>query len=216
MQLKWFEDFLALAQTRSFSRAAEQRHVTHPAFKRRIKALETWAGTPLVERECAPLTLTPAGVSLLDNAQQMVDNLKSTHEELLNAAGRHENTVTLATGRTLARTLLADLLQRVKPLLAQCELHILTGSLTECAHSLERGEVDFMLIYLAILKAEMGDRLLPWRRCSECTSCSNGLPHRTQPWKRRSSMFPSTASLPASMLTTEYPTIAPYCALATD
>lgn len=147
MQLKWFEDFLALAQTRSFSRAAEQRHVTHPAFGRRIKALEAWAGTPLVERDCTPLTLTPAGVSLLDNAQQMVDNLKSTHDELLNAAGRHENTVTLATGRTLARTLLADLLQRVKPLLAQCELHVLTGSLTECAHRLERGEVDFMLIY---------------------------------------------------------------------
>ena len=151
MQLKWFEDFLALAQTRSFSRAAEQRHVTHPAFGRRIKALETWAGTPLVERDCTPLTLTPAGVSLLDNAQQMVDNLKSTHEELLGAAGRHENTVTLATGRTLARTLLADLLQRVKPLLAQCELHVLTGSLTgsltECAHRLERGEVNFMLIY---------------------------------------------------------------------
>ena len=40
MQLKWFEDFLALAQTRSFSRAAELRHVTHPAFGRRIKALE--------------------------------------------------------------------------------------------------------------------------------------------------------------------------------
>lgn len=45
MHLKWLEDLVALAQTRSFSRAAELRHVTHPAFSRRIKALETWAGT---------------------------------------------------------------------------------------------------------------------------------------------------------------------------
>ena len=47
MQLKWLEDLVALAQTRSFSRAAELRHVTHPAFGRRIKALEDWAGAAL-------------------------------------------------------------------------------------------------------------------------------------------------------------------------
>lgn len=46
MQLKWLEDFIVLAQERSFTRAAELRHVTHPAFGRRIRALEEWAGTP--------------------------------------------------------------------------------------------------------------------------------------------------------------------------
>ena len=40
MQIKWLEDFLMLAQERSFTRAAELRHVTHPAFGRRIRALE--------------------------------------------------------------------------------------------------------------------------------------------------------------------------------
>ena len=147
MQLKWLEDFVALAQTGSFSRAAELRHVTHPAFGRRIKALEAWAGTPLIERGSTPLALTAAGASLLDNAQQMVGNLKSAHNELLNAAGRQENTVTLATGRTLARTLVADLMLRFKPLLANGELRILTRSLTETSQLLERGEVDFMVIY---------------------------------------------------------------------
>lgn len=147
MQLKWLEDFVALAQTRSFSRAAELRHVTHPAFGRRIKALEAWAGTALIERDSTPLALTAAGASLLDNAQQMVGNLGHARDELLDAAGRHENTVSLATGRTLARTLVADLLLRLRSLLAQGELRILTRSLTETAQMLERGEVDFMLIY---------------------------------------------------------------------
>lgn len=147
MQLKWLEDFVVLAQTGSFSRAAELRHVTHPAFGRRIKALEAWAGTPLIERGSTPLALTAAGASLLDNAQQMVGNLKSAHHELLSAAGRQENTATLATGRTLARTLVADLMLRVKPLLASGELRILTRSLTETSQLLERGEADFMVIY---------------------------------------------------------------------
>jgi DNA-binding transcriptional LysR family regulator len=72
MQLKWFEDFLALAQTRSFSRAAELRHVTHPAFGRRIKALEEWSGATLIERGCSPINLTPAGERLLDDAINLV------------------------------------------------------------------------------------------------------------------------------------------------
>ncbi|MFM9900821.1 MAG: LysR family transcriptional regulator [Polaromonas sp.] len=148
MHLKWLEDLVALAQTRSFSRAAELRHVTHPAFGRRIKALEAWAGTPLVERSpTSPVTLTAAGLSLLDNAQEMVGHLKASREELLHAAGRDDNTVTLATGRTLARTLLADVLLRCKPVLAGGEVRILTRALTDTAQMLERGETDFMLIY---------------------------------------------------------------------
>ena len=39
MDHKWLEDFLALARERSFSRAAELRHVTQPQFSRRIRAL---------------------------------------------------------------------------------------------------------------------------------------------------------------------------------
>ena len=50
MELNWLEDFLALAERRNFSRAAEARHVTQPAFSRRIRALEDWVGTPLVVR----------------------------------------------------------------------------------------------------------------------------------------------------------------------
>lgn len=47
MQLKWLEDLAALAQARSFTRAAELCHVTLPAFGRRIKAREAWAGRPI-------------------------------------------------------------------------------------------------------------------------------------------------------------------------
>lgn len=44
MELKWLEDFTALANTLSFSRAAEVRNVTQSAFSRRIKQLEMWLG----------------------------------------------------------------------------------------------------------------------------------------------------------------------------
>ena len=47
MELKWLEDFISLANTHNFSRSAEQRNVTQPAFSRRIRALENWLGTSL-------------------------------------------------------------------------------------------------------------------------------------------------------------------------
>jgi DNA-binding transcriptional LysR family regulator len=54
MELKWLEDFASLARTGSFSRSAEERHVTQPAFSRRIQALETWLGVALIDRSTAP------------------------------------------------------------------------------------------------------------------------------------------------------------------
>ncbi|OOG46556.1 LysR family transcriptional regulator [Polaromonas sp. A23] len=149
MQLKWLEDFVALEKTRNFSRAAELRNVTHPAFGRRIKALEAWAGTPLIERGSSPVTLTAAGNSLLENAQQTMRSLGHAREELLGVAGRQEGVVTLATGRTLARTLVADWLVKLQPVLSQAggEFRILTRSLSETAQLLERGDADFMLTY---------------------------------------------------------------------
>ena len=61
MNLIWLEDFLALAATGNFSRAAEDRHSSQPAFSRRIRALEQWVGVDLLDRTTQPAKLTPAG-----------------------------------------------------------------------------------------------------------------------------------------------------------
>lgn len=147
MQLKWLEDFVALAQTRSVTRAAELRHVTHPAFGRRIRALEAWAGAPLVQPGPGPVTLTAAGRALLETARQTLADLDGVQDTLQRVAGRSAHTVTLATGRTLARTMVAGWLTRLAPLLAGGEMRILTGSLAATVQMLERREIDFMLAY---------------------------------------------------------------------
>jgi DNA-binding transcriptional LysR family regulator len=147
MQFKWMEDFIALAQTRSFTRAAELRHVTHPAFGRRIRALESWAGTALVERGSSPVALTAAGESFLENASQTVRSVEGSREEMQNVAGRQARTVTVATGRTLARTVMADWLVRVQPMLRHGEVRILTSALAGTVRMLENNEVDFSLIF---------------------------------------------------------------------
>ena len=147
MQSKWLEDFLLLAQERSFTRAAELRHVTHPAFGRRIRALEAWAGTPLIESGGGPVRLTPAGEAFRDTAEQMVRTLAQSHDELQAVAGRQAHVITVATGRSLARTIVADWLVRHSGVLQQAELHIITRTLDETVVMLQRGEVGFALLY---------------------------------------------------------------------
>ena len=50
MKLGWLEDVLLLIEEGSLSRAAARRHVTQPAFSRRIRAFEDWIGRALLER----------------------------------------------------------------------------------------------------------------------------------------------------------------------
>lgn len=147
MQVKWLEDLIALAETRSFTRAAEQRHVTHPAFGRRIRELERWAGVPLVVRGGAPVSLTAAGDTLLRQARQTVEGLAAAQRELRGDAPSGQPVFTLGTGRTLARTVAADWLWRVRALTAQARVQVRTSAMAEVLQRLERGEVDFMLSY---------------------------------------------------------------------
>ena len=72
METKWLEDFVSLAETRSFSRSAQLRHVTQPAFSRRIQALEAWAGIDLVDRSAYPTRLTAAGETLHAQALEVL------------------------------------------------------------------------------------------------------------------------------------------------
>ncbi|CAB3837424.1 HTH-type transcriptional regulator YjiE [Achromobacter anxifer] len=72
MDLRWFQDFLTLAECGQFTTAAELRHVSQSAFSRRIQSLETWAGTALIDRSRFPLRLTAAGEQFRSNAAEIV------------------------------------------------------------------------------------------------------------------------------------------------
>lgn len=148
MQIKWLEDLVALSQSASFTRAAEQRHVTHPAFGRRIRALEAWAGAPLVERRGTAVALTAQGEKLLGLALQLLPALDQARDDMA-GSGRDARaaTVTLGTGRTLARTVAADWLGRIRRQSAGVRVVVRTGHMAETLQRFERGESDFMLTY---------------------------------------------------------------------
>jgi DNA-binding transcriptional LysR family regulator len=72
MNLRHLEHWLALADTGSFSRAAEKLHITQSALSRSIQALEEELGGPLVDRIGKRNELTPLGHAVLERARRIV------------------------------------------------------------------------------------------------------------------------------------------------
>ena len=72
MNLSWLDDFLTLAAIGNFSRAADERHMTQPAFSRRIMALEEWLGVDLFDRGSKPPRLTETGRWFRQVAQDLL------------------------------------------------------------------------------------------------------------------------------------------------
>ena len=143
MQLKQLEDFVCLAQTRSFVRAAQLRNVTHPAFGRRIAALEQWVGCALVRRDVKPLVLTEFGLQFLQTATHLIAQLAQAQNS---AAAATNPAITIVTGRTLARTLVADWLTQANKK-AGFAFDIQTASLESAAVQLRANRADFMVAY---------------------------------------------------------------------
>lgn len=146
MHLVWLEDFIELARTRSFSRAAENRFVTHPAFGRRIKALEQWVGAELVTRT-QPVTLTRAGKLFLDAANNSVEVLYAARAQLQESPAETENVLRLATGRTLSQTFFPDWYEGVKQHCGVFPVSITTGGAQDVIMKLAAAEADILLIY---------------------------------------------------------------------
>jgi DNA-binding transcriptional LysR family regulator len=150
MDLKLIEDLIALQRCASYVHAAEERNVTHPAFGRRIRSLEAWAGVPLVSRARAPVTLTAAGDALVAEGASILGALARVKEQW-HVAGRAacgaSDVLRIGTGRTLARTLVADWLARLRGLLRVHRVELHTRAMSEVASMFERGEVDLLVCY---------------------------------------------------------------------
>lgn len=102
MDFRWLRDFLSLAETGSFTTAAEAQHSSQPAFSRRIQSLEAWLGVELIDRTRYPTTLTPAGERFRSQAAEMVQRLIDARGELHGDPASGRETITIALPHALA------------------------------------------------------------------------------------------------------------------
>ncbi|MBS7351327.1 MAG: LysR family transcriptional regulator [Comamonas sp.] len=147
METKWLEDFVSLAETRSFSRSAQLRHVTQPAFSRRIQALEAWAGTDLVDRSSYPTRLTPAGKTMYDQAIEMLQSLQSTRSMLRSHASADKGMVGFAVPHTLAFTFFPSWVSQVQEQFGNFKSRLIALNVHDAVMRLVEGGCDLLIAY---------------------------------------------------------------------
>lgn len=83
-QLKVFE---AVARHRSFSRAAEELHLTQPAVSTQVRKLQEHAGLPLLEQLGKKIHLTPAGAQMLVSCREIIQKFQQAEEDMAQFKG---------------------------------------------------------------------------------------------------------------------------------
>jgi DNA-binding transcriptional LysR family regulator len=147
MDTKWLEDFVSLAGTRSFSRSAQLRHVTQPAFSRRIQALEAWAGVDLVDRSIYPTRLTPAGETFLAQAQEMLAGLQATRTLMRTHQASGSDMIDFALPHTLAFAFFPQWLLELQRSFPQLKTRLIALNVHDAVLRLTEGHCDLLLAY---------------------------------------------------------------------
>ena len=146
MELKWLEDYLALVEYGNFSKAADARLVTQPAFGRRIRSLEDWLGVELVDRQQYPTTLTPIGREFTQQAQQWVEEFYSKRIELRERVSATKK-ITFASQHSLTISFLPNWISNFDFLEDDVRIRVNANDLHNCLDTLMSDQSDFLLCY---------------------------------------------------------------------
>jgi LysR family transcriptional regulator, hypochlorite-specific transcription factor HypT len=147
MNLSWIDDFMALAATGNFSRAAEERHMTQPAFSRRIRALEEWLGADLFDRSSQPARVTEVGEWFRTVAQDLQSRVAGIPGEARAIAEAGSTTLRFAATHALSFTFMPRWLHALEAHASTGQLQLMSDVQQKCETLLAQNQVHFMLAH---------------------------------------------------------------------
>lgn len=147
MEAKWLEDFVSLAQSGSFSRSALARHVTQPAFSRRIQSLEAWVGVALIDRTSYPTRLTQAGKVFYEQALSLLGQLNTSRALLRGQDQVSAETIELAVPHTLSFVFVPSWIKQLEKKLGPIRVRLLAGNVHDAVLALAEGSCDLLICY---------------------------------------------------------------------
>jgi LysR family transcriptional regulator, hypochlorite-specific transcription factor HypT len=147
VETKWLEDFVSLAETRSFSRSAQLRHITQPAFSRRIQALESWAGVDLVDRSSYPTRLTAAGEVLHSHAIEMLGALQSTRNMLRSHQASSNDVIEFAVPHSLGFSFFPHWVMALRQRFGAFKSRLIALNVHDAVMHLTEGHCDLLIAY---------------------------------------------------------------------
>ena len=142
MELRHLRYFLAVAEERNFTRAADLLGIAQPPLSRQIRELEDELGQPLFDRESRPIALTDAGRLLVDHAQRVTNatgQLKAAMK--LHAEGSRRRFIIGFVGSTIYGPI-PDLVRRFREAAPQVEVDLIEMNTVVQIAALKDGRID--------------------------------------------------------------------------
>ncbi|MGH3938768.1 MAG: LysR family transcriptional regulator [Pseudonocardiaceae bacterium] len=146
MQLQQLVYFLAVAQTRHFTRAAELSHVAQPSLSKQIHNLERELGSELFHRARGNVSLTPAGEVLVPFAKRILDDLETARVQVNELAELRRGRLRLGATPSLCTGLLADVLAKFGARYPGIQLIIDESGSRDLVRQVAEGAIDLALI----------------------------------------------------------------------
>ncbi|MGW2056884.1 LysR family transcriptional regulator [Streptomyces sp. NPDC001840] len=153
MQFQQLLYFVAVAETRHFTRAAERVHVSQPSLSQQIRALEKELGAELFSRARGNVALTDAGKALLPLARRILADTETARHEVQELAQLRRGRVRLGATPSVCTGLLPDVLRTFHDLHPGIQLLIEESGSHDLVRELARGALDLALVVLPLPSA---------------------------------------------------------------
>lgn len=148
MDIATLQAFLAVAETGSFSRAAEQIFLTQPAISKRIATLETELGTRLFDRIGRRVQLSPAGEALRVRAHTILNEMEDTRREIANLSGNIQGRLVIGTSHHIGLHRLPNALKNFHAAYPQVALDLRFMDSEAATRAVEQGDLEFAIATL--------------------------------------------------------------------
>ncbi|WP_193102860.1 LysR family transcriptional regulator [Burkholderia sp. Z1] len=141
MELRHLRYFVAVAEERSFTRAAQRLHIAQPPLSRQIQQLEQLLGAMLFERESRPLKLTETGRFFLQHAVQLLAQTAEL-ESMTRRVGKIERSLSVGFVGSTLYGMLPKVIRRYRERHAEVELSLHEMSTMDQIKALKEGRID--------------------------------------------------------------------------
>ncbi len=148
MNIEDFQAFLSVSKHSSFSKAAEELHITQPAVSKRIAALESHLNTKLFDRIGRQIKQTEAGQALERYAIRILSELDDSRRTIQNLTGEVRGPITIATSHHISLHRLPPVLRQYTQLYPEVQLDLsFTDSELAC-RAVEQGDLELAIVTL--------------------------------------------------------------------
>ncbi len=166
MELRVLQYFLAIAREQSIVRAAESLHLSQPTLSTQIKAMEEELGKQLLIRGTKgsrKISLTEEGMILRKRAEEILNLVQKTEKEITLSDQVIVGDVYIGTGETDAVRLIAKTARSLYETYPGIHYHISSGNAEFVLEQLEKGLIDFGIIFGSVDKSKYQSIAFPYK-----------------------------------------------------